>query len=67
MSSGVLRGEISTHALLAEGDHAAEIGGYDCLISTHALLAEGDARLLCAARGLLPISTHALLAEGDAD
>ena len=56
--------DISTHALLAEGDFAAAGGFAGYFISTHALLAEGDSGELRASP-CKKISTHALLAEGD--
>ena len=58
--------EISTHALLAEGDAGPTGPAGAQGISTHALLAEGDRPAAASALSTTSISTHALLAEGDA-
>ena len=50
MYVGDVAARISTHALLAEGDHSLVLTIQpERIISTHALLAEGDARPGCAA------------------
>ncbi len=57
---------ISTHALLAEGDRRLRpLLIRPGVISTHALLAEGDGTDSSSASSFGIISTHALLAEGD--
>ena len=58
--------DISIHALLAESDLAAVIGGRTNNISIHALLAESDGNLLLSMMmARFKISIHALLAESD--
>ena len=66
VTHGTGGGRISTHALLAEGDHPPPTASQEISqISTHALLAEGDARESWYYVATDNISTHALLAEGD--
>ena len=58
-------GEISIHALLAEGDRdSLKCAGDGFFISIHALLAEGDNSDFFNGENCT-ISIHALLAEGD--